>query len=452
MTRFSLRPQRNLKVWLIVLFAIVLGLADVVLIKPNEVSAASFSKANVPTEALSEKDRFEVFEKVWKSVNDKYYDSSFNGVDWNAARERYRSRIGGLKSDEEFYALLNQMLGELRDAHTLFRSPRQREASKKQQTMSAGLSIREVEGVPVVFSVDADSDAARAGVESGMVVRTVDGQPFAVRLAQVRDEISESSSERLTRLRVYTRLLAGAPDTPLKLGLTRADGSEFEVTLMRRTISNIAPLTAYFLPSGDAYIKFNAFRSPVAKEIKQALTKFKNAPALVIDLRGNGGGDVEEMLHIADYFFSTKVLFGRAVTRTGKPISILGGLVKIPLEAYVGGSGNQLYAKPIVILTSERTGSAAESFTAGMHENNRATVIGGQSCGCVNIVNNRIGVKGGGELQISELGYLSPKGRKLEGVGVIPDKLVALSLADLSSKRDAWVEEAERLLKVGVKK
>jgi carboxyl-terminal processing protease len=450
MIKFPIQLQRNTKVLGTVLAAVLL-IISAAFIKPEEVAADSYSDANVSTESLSEKDRIEVFEKVWQTVNDKYYDSSFNGVDWNAARERYRSLIGGLKSDEEFYALLNRMLGELRDAHTLFRTPRQLAASKKRQATSAGISIRVVEEVPVIFSVDKDSDAARAGIEIGMIVRTIDGQPFAERFAQAQGEISASSSERLTRLRVYARIIAGEPNTPLKLGLTRADGTAFDVMLLRQTVSTVSPLTSNLFPSGFAYIKFNAFRGGTAKEVKAALEKFKDAPGLIVDLRGNGGGDVQEMLHIADYFFDSKVFFGRGVTRSGKPLSFLGGLVKVPLEAYVGGTGKQIYGKPVVILTSERTGSAAESFTAVMQENNRAWVIGGQSCGCVNAVINQIGMKGG-ELQISELGYLSSKGLKLEGIGITPDKVVVATLADLRRRRDAWIEEAENFLKNTVKK
>lgn len=451
MIKFLIQLRRNLKLLVIVLSAVLL-IISAAFIKPERVAADSYSDANVSTESLSEKDRIKVFEKVWQTVNDRYYDSTFNGVDWNASRELYRSRIGGLKSDEEFYALLSQMLGELRDAHTLFRTPRQREASKKRQATGAGISIRVVEEVPVIFSVDKDSDAARAGIETGMIVRTIDGQPFAERFAQAQGEISASSSERLTRLRVYARMVAGEPDTPLKLGLTRADRTAFEVTLMRRTVSNVTPLTSYLLSSGFAYLKFNAFREGTAKEVKAALGKFKDAPGLIIDLRGNGGGDVQEMLQIADYFFNSKVFFGRGVTRSGKPLSFLGGLVRVPLEVYAGGSGKQIYSKPIAILTGERTGSAAESFTAGMQENNRAWIIGSQSCGCVNVVNNQISVKGGGELQISELGYLSSKGRNLEGAGITPDKVVVATLIDLRSRRDAWIEEAENFLKNTAKK
>jgi hypothetical protein len=83
----------------------------------------SHALAGSASESLSPKDRIEVFERVWKAVNDKYYDSSFNGVDWNAAHERYRPLVGGVKTDQEFYALLNQMLSELHDAHTHFRTP-----------------------------------------------------------------------------------------------------------------------------------------------------------------------------------------------------------------------------------------------------------------------------------------------------------------------------------------
>jgi carboxyl-terminal processing protease len=395
---------------------------------------------------LSSQDRIEVFDKVWKTVNDKYYDPSFNGVDWSAVRERYRPRLDTARSDEDFYTLLDHMLGELRDAHTLFRSPRQREAREKRQATSAGIAIREIEGVPVIVTVEPGSEAARSGVEPGMIVRTIDGRSFADQLAAARDEVGVSSSERITRLKIYARIIAGPPGTPLTLGLTRSDGTPLDVTLTRRTTPSASPLTAHLLPSGTAYLRFDSFHSPVSKEIRRALERLGSAPALIIDLRNNGGGDVQEMLRIAGYFFNVKVFFGRGITRSGK-LSLLGGLVRVPLEAYAGKPGGQIYRAPVVILVSERTGSAGESFAAGMQENDRATVIGRQSCGCVNGVIHRFRQKGGGELQFSELGYASPKGRKLEGAGVTPDQVVALTLADLRSGRDAGVEAAESFLR-----
>ncbi|HOK54671.1 MAG TPA: hypothetical protein PKV43_09405, partial [Armatimonadota bacterium] len=63
------------------------------------------------------KERQETFEIVWSRVNERYYDPSFNGVDWNAVKKRYSARLAFVKTDDELYVLLNQMLGELGRSH-----------------------------------------------------------------------------------------------------------------------------------------------------------------------------------------------------------------------------------------------------------------------------------------------------------------------------------------------
>ena len=78
-----------------------------------------------------------------------------------------------------------------------------------------------------------------------------------------------------------------------------------------------------------------------------------------------------------------------------------------------------------------------------MQEQNRASVIGTQSCGCVLGILNHKRLKDGGDLAISEIGFVTAKGRTLEGNGVLPDKPVAVTLADLQSGRDAALREAE---------
>src|SRR6202040_2320836 len=66
-------------------------------------------------DALSARDRVGVLETVWKTISDEYYDPAFNGVNWSAARERYRPRVEAAKDDEEFYAIVSQMISELHD-------------------------------------------------------------------------------------------------------------------------------------------------------------------------------------------------------------------------------------------------------------------------------------------------------------------------------------------------
>lgn len=411
-------------------------------------SGANFATISMPAaETLSGKDRIEAFEQVWKAVNEKYYDPLFNGVDWKAIHERYRPRVDAVKTDEEFYALLTQMVRELHDSHTRFNSPTERQNRKQRQGTSAGVSIGEVEGSSAITAVRPESDAARVGLKPGMIVRTIDGRPIDERISEARREIGNISSERATRLYVYARIVAGEPDTPITLGLTRADGSPLEVTLMRRTIQASRQITSRLLPSGYAYIKFNEFHSPLVEQVKEAIQTFKNAPGLILDLRSNGGGDLEEAVRIAGYFFNSRILVGRAITRSGKPLSLFGGLVHLPMEAYAGHPGNQIYGNPVVVLIAEPTASASETFTSALQENNRAYIIGRQSCGCALITFGPKEVKGGGELQISEIGGTTGKGRKLEGNGITPDKIVPLKLVDLQRGHDAGIEEAENYLK-----
>ena len=122
-------------------------------------------------ESLTANDRIEVFETVWKTINDEYYNYNPAFADWATVRERYRPRVEATKNDDEFYALLNNMLlRELHDFHTGFAAP-------NEQSRSNGLSVNEVEGKIVVVRVEPDSDAARAGVKPGMIVRKLNDKP-----------------------------------------------------------------------------------------------------------------------------------------------------------------------------------------------------------------------------------------------------------------------------------
>ena len=99
-----------------------------------------------------------------------------------------------------------------------------------------------------------------------------------------------------------------------------------------------------------------------------------------------------------------------------------------------------------MILVNEGSGSGSELFSAAMQENGRAAVVGRQSCGCVLGISHFKKLKGGSELAVSELKYVSPQGNKIEGAGVTPNRAVPLTLADLQRRRDAALEAAENAL------
>jgi carboxyl-terminal processing protease len=417
-------------------------LADVKLAAPGAASAANRSGSK----RLSPKARKGVFEKVWKEIRDHYYDPSFNGVNWDEIHERYRPLVEAAKDDQEFYALISRMTGELHDAHTRFSSPEQWRSYKKQQGVSAGFSVDDLDGKTVVTSVRHDSSAAFAGMEPGMAVVSVDGKPIEERIAEIEKSRPPSSSDRATRMVIYGRLFAGPADSELKLGLQRADGSSFDATVTRQLYSVVPDVATDVLPSGSAYIRFDGFQPPITKQFKQALQRFRNSPGIVIDLRRNGGGDLSVLLPIAGYFFDKKTLFAKDATRSGKPLSEFAGIFKLPLELYVGRRGEQIYAGPVVVLVDARSASSSEVFAAGMQDTQRAKIVGSQSCGCVLGIAKPREMKGGGVLEMSEVLWFSPKGRKLEGTGVIPDKTVTPTMADLQKKRDPMLAEAEKAL------
>jgi carboxyl-terminal processing protease len=309
-----------------------------------------------------------------------------------------------------------------------------------------GFSVDDVDSKTVVTSVIPGTDAAHAGIEQGMVVLRVNDTPVAERVAEIEKKRLPSSSERATRWFIYNRVFAGPADSPVKVALQRADGSVFEVSVRRQIYSAAPEVTTHVLPSGNVYIRFDGFQRPITKEFRQALQKFRDAPGLIVDLRRNGGGDLAVLLPIAGYFFGRKTLFAKDSTRTGKPLSSYVGLFKLPLQLYVGRPGEQIYSGPVVILVDAHSASSSEVFAAGMQDTLRAKVIGSQSCGCVlGIAKPRV-MKGGGVLEMSEVLWFSPKGRKLEGTGIIPDKIVVPSVADLQRRRDPVLAEADKSL------
>jgi carboxyl-terminal processing protease len=189
------------------------------------------------------------------------------------------------------------------------------------------------------------------------------------------------------------------------------------------------------LLSGIYYLKINAFRPPVQDQFENALSDLRGASGVIVDLRGNSGGDIHDVgLKIADRFFSRRVSFGRFINRSGgTPF----------FHSFTAGGAVAALGGPVVLLIDEGTRSAAEIFANAFQESGRGKVVGLQSCGCVADAASKR-VKGGGTLQYSHLGYLSETGRRLEGVGVVPDKIVALTLEAVRHGRDTALEEAQR--------
>ncbi|MBD0371531.1 MAG: PDZ domain-containing protein [Pyrinomonadaceae bacterium] len=419
-------------------FCLLFILLSAFYLSPSSVAARG--DALVSTE--TREGRLAVFDDVWETIRDRYYDASFNGLDWEDARERFRPQAAEAKDGAEFYAVLRRMVGTLRDAHTRVYAPEEKFDWQHPRVITTGISVREVEGQPVVVSLERGSQAERAGLRVGDIITSVDDKPALTLFMKRLENVTGASTVQSARARVMATLLAGDAASTVKVTWRASDAVERAGVLRREWRDRTAKLVLE--KRGDFFIvRFDAFTQKVALDLMRALkSSLRKARGIVIDLRNNGGGDSEAMTDVASAFLSPRTSLGRFTDRTGRtsvePQTRTSMLMAA--ESIVRFDG------PLVILASERTASAAEIFVASIKEARRALLIGTGTCGCVLAIRRRHLLPDGGELDVSEMDYRTSSGVRLEGVGVAPDEIITLSLSDIRAGQDRAIERAlERL-------
>jgi carboxyl-terminal processing protease len=435
--------------------AMLAACAGCSLIDPNNIIGRDLGEATPPptqfvpppeSTTLGRGGRERAFDFVWDTIEQRYHDPSFNGVDWNAVGERYRPLALDAPDDDAFWDVLDRMAGELHDSHTRLESPREVELRKHGQTMSLGFSFMPIGGRLAVSSVDPEGDAWWAGVRPGMTVAAIGGKPAAQAYAQLLEHARSASTDRARHFAVLRRLILGAEGSRIPFTFERADGTRLDATLTRSTIERRRREAHRVLPSGFGYIRFSEWSIALTLRALAAIDALKDTPGLVIDLRSNPGGSVHAVNLMLDKLFAKPTQLGSATTRNGRPITLfLGAIDIIALHRQVRGSPDA-YRAPVVVLVNALSASGSELFAGSLQAVGRAKVVGQASCGCLLGFLGYARVPGGAALAYSEVGFVLANGRKIEGEGVIPDREVPLTLADLRVSRDRPLEEAQALL------
>jgi carboxyl-terminal processing protease len=395
-------------------------------------AAAVSLRAETPAEK-----RLAVFDDVWRTVNERYYDPQFNGVDWAAQRETYRAQAAAARDKGELYAVLRRLVGSLRDSHTRLFNDEEKSDWQKPRYLSVGLAVREIEGLPVVTAVESGTLAARAGLAPGDVIVSLDGRPALEVFAERRTEQFASTAEA-ARWRAMATIFDG-PENSLVRVEWRDKNERLRAAVLQRTRRTREPrLDIKKLPHGVFLVSFDIFTPQIALAYTRAWrNELREARALVFDLRGNGGGDANAMTDIASSLLPAGAKLGAFTNRRGE-------IVMQPQTRHAltwASDSITRFDGPVVLLTATRTASAAEVFAASLREELRVRVIGATTCGCVLAI-NRHTLPDGGLLDVSVMDYRTARGTRLEAKGVAPDEQLAPTRRDLIAGRDPALERA----------
>lgn len=384
--------------------------------------------------------RLAVFDDVWETIQERYYDPKFHGLDWQAKRNLFRPAAARASGTHEFYDVLRQLIASLKDAHTRVYSPDEKFDWWNPRFITVGLAIREVEGVPTVMQVEQGSAVARTDIRQGDIILSIDDFPVAEYVTR-RLRSAGLTHDSDARYRAIATLFEGAPGSSVKVTWSTRNGKHKSVVLQRYWSQRQLGFSNQ-RKGNIAVLRLDAFTQSVALDFAKSLPDvLAGAEGIVLDLRSNGGGDAEAMADVASLFLDDGINLGKFADRSGASFELQ--TFSKRLWRFPRLSAIKL---PLVVLTSESTSSAAEILVAALQIKGRARVIGTATCGCVLAIRNRHALPDGGVLDVSEFDYRTANGVRLEGAGIKPDEVIPLRRADIYSRRDAVMESARTVL------
>jgi carboxyl-terminal processing protease len=394
---------------------------------------------------LTAAERAAILDAAWQTVNDKYYDPTFGGKDWNAIGDAYRQKLAAVQDDATFWLqVLNPMLFELGVSHLAALPPGMTKEMDRMTfaTGSAGVDVRLLDGMAVVTRVLEGSPAMDAGLRPGFVITSVDGSTLDDIAASVLKTPPDNERNRRARPAMGMRgLLYGETGQQVVVEFLDADDQPERATLQFAPRSNstcgqidpsmppaCAELEVRRLADGIGYLRFSGFLSPVLDGVLQAIDDLGGAPSLVIDLRGNPGGQFPVRKAIASQLVGEPKLFMRYQRRDGLE------------EAYLDPVPDP-YPGQVVILVDELSASSSEEFAGSLQALGRATIIGSQTPGRCLVQEVAVLPKGALLIYPSAQSQ-TPDGRVLEDNGVVPDIQVELDRELLLQGLDSQLEAA----------
>jgi carboxyl-terminal processing protease len=317
--------------------------------------------------------------------------------------ERIRGQyVEPVETEKLVEAAINGMLTSL-DPHSSYLSAKDFEdmqVQTKGEFGGLGIEVTQEEGFVKVISPMDDTPADKAGIQAGDYITHVNGSPI---LGLTLDEAVELMRGPVGSEIIITIVREGTPEP-------------FDVSIIRDTIK-LTAVTGRVV--GNVVVlritTFNDQTTPgVATELKKGIEELGGTDKLegvVIDLRNNPGGLLNEAISVSDAFLET----GEIVSTRGRNPQ--------DGERYNAQPGDLIDGKPIVVLINGGSASASEIVTGALQDHHRAIVVGTKSFG-KGSVQTLIPLKGDGAMRLTTARYYTPSGRSIQALGISPDIVV----------------------------
>lgn len=259
-----------------------------------------------------------------------------------------------------------------------------------------GVELDKINGRTGISGIVEGSPAAAAPLQAGDIINTIDDIPS--------DKLDPESAGNLIR---------GVPGTRVALQIER-NGHPQSVTVTRAQFRRSA-VESRMIGDDIAYVRLSIFSKGAAKDVENAIKAQQRQAGdrlrgLILDLRGNPGGHLDESHALADMFLNG----GMTVSKGATPRAA------IPMHA---GPGDILNGLPLYVLTSPTSKSGAELVAAALQDHGRATIVGTQTRGkgSVQGIYNLTRRGGSGTLHLTNAYYFTPRGKSVHNTGVFPD-------------------------------
>ena len=399
---------------------LIFVLSVLILVIFNKVFMSVFTKTNAfyTRQALINNEEIapqKLFDKTWKVISREYYEPSLNNQNWYRWKEHYRNKI---KTDEDARVAIDTMIASLNEPYTRFMPKKDFEdltTSITSKIYGIGVNIYSNAGKIEIFNVMPATPADFAQLKQGDIITAVNGKDI--------NGMNVSDVAAIVR---------GPENSVVELTILR-NNKKLTKKIKRKEIK-IKSVKSSILDNHIGYIQILSFMSGTTpNEFLEALENTKNTDSLILDLRGNTGGLLDNAVFIADMFINNGTIVD-IIYRNGYKKSIKAQ------DEHFG------MHKPVVVLVNGASASASEILSGALKDTHKATLVGRKTFG-KGLVQKVVPLPNQTGVNVTIARYLTPNGTDINKLGIKPDIEVGNEFDFfVGNQKDEQLEKAKEVL------